>query len=154
MSLTAVMYDSTGLQRNRSIKPLRFAAKMEPASQEQPLLDPVEIGKQRWSLLKSALKNILLIPIPPAIGYLLFDKTGITAQISHLHSSLHNIIGHEGFGHVGLCFSVHYLVNAGRDIWNALKLPILVKINKPKGQANSGEEAASKTAPPLADKGA
>jgi hypothetical protein len=67
------------------------------------------------------LKNIAMIPVFPLVGFLSLDYTGVTEFLANQSEALKQILG-EGFGHVGLCFSVHYFINAGKSFWKALKL--------------------------------
>lgn len=110
--------------------PLRF--RCEPSLLEAIPKSGREYGAQSQKLLWKSLKNLLLFPIPPAIGFLLFDSTGITHSIANLHPSFHQIIGHEGLGHAGLCFGLHYLVQSGRALWQAVTLPLPVQNTQPK----------------------
>jgi hypothetical protein len=116
----------------RSVPKVRFRCEM-PETPPEPLpKTPREYEAASRKLLWKSLKNLALFPIPPAIGYLMFDCSGLTQSISSLHPSLHQIIGHEGFGHAGLCFGLHYLVQSGKALWQAVTLPIPVKKTQPK----------------------
>jgi hypothetical protein len=78
---------------------------------------------QRWRLVGesffSALKYFLLVPLFPLLGYYLLDQTGVSQWLITVGVIPGQILG-EGFGHVGLCFSIHYLFNGLREIGKAL----------------------------------
>lgn len=54
------------------------------------------------------------------------DRTGITDAIRSTWQPLSQIIGHEGFGHAGLCFALHYLIKAGSHVKALISQPIIV----------------------------
>lgn len=76
-------------------------------------------GYRKGQLMK-ALRNILLIPVLPFIGYFGLDATGVTESIAQKSPAMERILG-EGFGHAGLCFSLHYVMGAGSHLWRAAK---------------------------------
>lgn len=55
----------------------------------------------------SALKFFSLVPLFPLLGYYLIDQTGLSHAMVMQGLIPREILG-EGFGHVGLCFSIHY----------------------------------------------
>lgn len=65
-------------------------------------------------------KNLLLVPLFPMVGYICLDQTGISSALSDAGLIPHAILG-EGFGHVGLCFSIHYFATAIQLAWKACK---------------------------------
>jgi hypothetical protein len=69
----------------------------------------------------AALKYFLLVPVFPFLGYWLLDQTGCSAWLVSSGFVPQAILG-EGFGHVGLCFSIHYLFSGLHAIWKALSL--------------------------------
>lgn len=68
-----------------------------------------------------AFRAILLVPALPLMGYWLLDQTGFSQWLIATGIMPAAILG-EGFGHVGLCFSIHYLFTALRFGWKALAL--------------------------------
>ena len=80
---------------------------------------PQQASRRRW--LRIAGKNLLMVPVAPMIGYLLFDATGVTAAIAGMNPVLHQILG-EGFGHVGLCYSAHNVLTAGKAFFRAFQV--------------------------------
>lgn len=69
----------------------------------------------------SALKFFLLVPLFPVAGYCLLDQTGVS-QFLVGHGVIPQPILGEGFGHVGLCFSVHYVFSGLRSLVKGLGL--------------------------------
>jgi hypothetical protein len=67
----------------------------------------------------SAAKFFLLVPLCPVIGYFLLDQTGFSGFLVRQGLIPHAILG-EGFGHVGLCFSVHYVFNGVKALIKGL----------------------------------
>lgn len=65
-------------------------------------------------------KSVILIPVFPVLGYYGMDQTGVSAFMVQQGWMPHQVLG-EGFGHVGLCFSLHYVVNAGRFLYKACR---------------------------------
>ncbi|MBX2860868.1 MAG: hypothetical protein KTR14_06520 [Vampirovibrio sp.] len=65
--------------------------------------------------LRLVVLNVLKFPLPPLIGYFLLDATGVTASIAQVNPVIFKIMG-EGFGHAGLCFSIHYFVQAASHL--------------------------------------
>lgn len=63
----------------------------------------------------SALKSFTLVPLFPFLGYYLLDQTGVSLQLVNMGLIPKAILG-EGFGHVGLCFSIHYIFTGARDL--------------------------------------
>jgi hypothetical protein len=80
---------------------------------------------QRWRLVGesslSALKFFLLVPLFPLLGYYLLDQTGFSQWLITAGVIPGQVLG-EGFGHVGLCFSIHYLFNGLREIGKAIHI--------------------------------
>ncbi len=74
------------------------------------------LSESRKKHFKLSLKNMLLIPVLPLVGYYGLDATGITELLVHHNPVLFRIMG-EGFGHAGLCFSLHYVINACKHLW-------------------------------------
>jgi hypothetical protein len=72
----------------------------------------------RAGYLKRGLRSLLMIPVFPLAGYLLMDQTGLSQWIVQVGLLPARMVG-EGFGHVGLCFSVHYVINAVRFLRKA-----------------------------------
>lgn len=70
---------------------------------------------------KIALKSFLYVPLFPLLGYYLMDQTGISQWMIATGIVPAQILG-EGFGHVGLCFSIHYLFNGLKAVWKMLTL--------------------------------
>ncbi len=91
----------------------------------RPMILPESFGfrffmsASRKAHFKLSLKNILLIPVLPLIGYFCLDATGVTDMVIHHNPIMQRIMG-EGFGHAGLCFSLHYVLQAGRHFWLGL----------------------------------
>jgi hypothetical protein len=75
-------------------------------------------GNVYWG---QAAKNLLLIPIFPLCGYVLMDQTGISHALVQSGLVPRAILG-EGFGHVGLCFSIHYLATAIQCLWKGFRV--------------------------------
>ncbi|HEY9745045.1 MAG TPA: hypothetical protein V6C99_02380 [Oculatellaceae cyanobacterium] len=75
-------------------------------------------GNVYWSL---AVKNLLLVPVFPLLGYVLMDQTGVSQALINCGLIPKAILG-EGFGHVGLCFSIHYLAAALQCLWKGFRL--------------------------------
>lgn len=69
----------------------------------------------------AALKSILLVPVFPLLGYWFLDQTGFSEWLVGTGFVPSAILG-EGFGHVGLCFSIHYLFTGLRSGWKAISL--------------------------------
>lgn len=69
----------------------------------------------------AALKSFLLVPLLPLLGYWLLDQTGVSQWLVEIGIIPAAILG-EGFGHVGLCFSIHYLFNGILSGWKALRV--------------------------------
>ena len=92
----------------------------DKSSLETPLtadIDSPSMG--RVEHFKESLKNMLMIPVLPAIGYLGLDATGISGFLTQDSAALKTILG-EGFGHAGLCFSLHYVLSAGWHFWKGI----------------------------------
>jgi hypothetical protein len=66
-------------------------------------------------------KHLLMAPVFPMAGYLLLDQTGISHFLVQAGWIPKIVLG-EGFGHVGLCFSLHYVVNAVKAVSQQLFL--------------------------------
>jgi len=71
--------------------------------------------------LVKALRYALLVPVLPLVGYFAFDATGLTSLMIGHNTMLTRIIG-EGFGHAGMCFSLHYVFQSGKHLWKSLQL--------------------------------
>ena len=85
------------------------------------LLPPVQ-RKRHWNFYgQQALKNLLLVPIFPLCGYVLLDQTGVSQALVSYQIVPKAILG-EGFGHVGLCFSIHYFAAALQALWKGYRL--------------------------------
>jgi hypothetical protein len=63
----------------------------------------------------SAFRALLLVPLFPLLGYYLLDQTGISQALVHAGWIPKPILG-EGFGHVGLCFSLHYILDGAKGL--------------------------------------
>ena len=63
----------------------------------------------------SALKAFLMVPLFPVLGYCLLDQTGFSQTLVKTGFIPTAILG-EGFGHVGLCFSLHYVLDGFRGV--------------------------------------
>ncbi len=70
---------------------------------------------------KIALKSFLFVPLFPLLGHYLIDQTGISQWLIATGIVPAQILG-EGFGHVGLCFSIHYLFTGLKAVWKMLAL--------------------------------
>ena len=68
----------------------------------------------------AALKCFLLVPVCPLLGYYLLDLTGFSHWLVTQGLIPARILG-EGFGHVGLCFSIHYVFTGVREFYRALR---------------------------------
>ncbi|MBY0404885.1 MAG: hypothetical protein K2X66_13375 [Cyanobacteria bacterium] len=117
------------------VVPLRFKAEPEPkdSSITIPASSPVkvdgkvlEVGdvqaplpKNRKHFFVKGLKNLILVPVLPLSMYYGLDATGVTDFLGDKSEAMKRILG-EGFGHAGLCFSLHYVFNAGKSFWQAL----------------------------------
>lgn len=100
-----------------SVKPISIQI-----SKPAPLAAPISNrGNLSGEYLLSALKYFLLVPLFPLLGYCLLDQTGISQWLITVGVIPAEILG-EGFGHVGLCFSIHYLFSGLQAIWKALSL--------------------------------
>lgn len=69
----------------------------------------------------AALKCFLLVPVFPMLGYYLLDQTGFSHWLVTQGLIPARILG-EGFGHVGLCFSIHYVFTGFREVYRAVRL--------------------------------
>lgn len=87
---------------------------------ELPTTPPLLL-KATSSYWAEAGRNLVLVPIFPLCGSLLLDQTGVSASLVQSGLIPQSILG-EGFGHVGLCFSIHYLAAALQCVWRALQL--------------------------------
>lgn len=85
-----------------------FGVLPEEKQEMKPIQD---VKTRRKKHFKTSLKNFLLIPLFPIIGYFAFDAPGITDRITERSAPMSRIMG-EGVGHIGACFSAHYLVNS------------------------------------------
>jgi hypothetical protein len=77
--------------------------------------------KKRAFHLTKALRYGLMVPVLPLAGYFLLDATGLTNLIIGHNTILARIIG-EGFGHAGMCFSLHYVFQSGKHFWKSVQL--------------------------------
>ena len=64
------------------------------------------------------MRYFLLVPVCPFLGYWLLDQTGFTQALIDWNIVPQAILG-EGFGHVGLCFSIHYMASGLQALWKA-----------------------------------
>lgn len=74
---------------------------------------------QSKSEFLSALKSFLMVPLCPMLGYYLLDQTGISQAMVTQGLIPQEILG-EGFGHVGLCFSIHYAFNGVQSLFKGV----------------------------------
>lgn len=95
------------------------SAKPLPIQLIQPQEKAVETIKPATTHWWAALKYLLLVPLFPLLGYYLLDQSGFSQWLIQMGIVPQAILG-EGFGHVGLCFSIHYLVSAACAVWKAL----------------------------------
>ncbi|HEY9687073.1 MAG TPA: hypothetical protein V6C52_08880 [Coleofasciculaceae cyanobacterium] len=65
-------------------------------------------------------RNLLLIPVFPVLGYYGLDQSGVSDFLVSHGLMIREILG-EGFGHVGLCFSLHYVMNAAGALYKACR---------------------------------
>jgi hypothetical protein len=72
-----------------------------------------------WTACRKGLLYALLVPVFPLLGYYLLDQTGISHFLMTRGIIPAGILG-EGFGHVGLCFSIHYVGKSFQYFWKAL----------------------------------
>jgi len=115
----------TAVGMPRYVSRARFSAeekKTEPLI--PPAIDLTNGTKTRREHLKLALKNLVMIPILPATLLIGLDQTpgmsvSITDYIAHDNPAMTRVLG-EGFGHAGLCFSLHFVFNAGRHLWKSI----------------------------------
>ena len=73
-----------------------------------------------FNALKKAARNLVMVPVFPVIGYVLLDQPGISQYLMQ-HGIIPKAVLGEGFGHVGLCFSLHYVIHAVKTIGNATR---------------------------------
>lgn len=71
--------------------------------------------------LMAALKYLVLVPVFPLLGYYLLDQTGVSHWLVSQGLIPARILG-EGFGHVGLCFSIHYVFTALGELLKAARI--------------------------------
>lgn len=76
---------------------------------------------QSVPFLMAALKCFILVPLFPMAGYYLLDQTGFSHWLVVQGLIPERILG-EGFGHVGLCFSIHYVFTGFRELLRAFCL--------------------------------
>jgi hypothetical protein len=69
----------------------------------------------------AAVKCFVLVPIFPMAGYYLLDQTGVSHWLMVQGIIPAGILG-EGFGHVGLCFSIHYVFTGFRELFRGFRL--------------------------------
>lgn len=100
-----------------SVKPLPVSVASQEAPQSDSLLRRRSAGRYGWL----ALKSFLLVPLFPLVGFWLLDQTGFSQWLIGTGFMPEAILG-EGFGHVGLCFSIHYLFTGFRAAWKAISL--------------------------------
>ena len=81
---------------------------------------PSATGLRRKVYLKRGLKNLVMIPILPLSGYFLLDATGVTNLLIGHSPMMTRILG-EGFGHAGLCFSLHYVFESVKYFYKGLR---------------------------------
>lgn len=68
-----------------------------------------------------ACKHFLYVPLFPLAGHYMLDQSGLSQWLMAVGIIPAQILG-EGFGHVGLCFSIHYLFTGCKALWKALQL--------------------------------
>jgi hypothetical protein len=68
----------------------------------------------------AALKCFFLVPVFPMLGYYLLDQTGFSHWMIVQGLIPARILG-EGFGHVGLCFSIHYVFTGFHEMFRAFR---------------------------------
>ena len=71
--------------------------------------------------LVSAVKYFCLVPVFPLLGFYMLDQTGFSHWLVAQGLIPVEILG-EGFGHVGLCFSIHYVFTGFRELFRAIRL--------------------------------
>ncbi|MBY0449979.1 MAG: hypothetical protein K2X01_05075 [Cyanobacteria bacterium] len=98
---------------------LLFAAQTAK-HQPQAQISEGDTFTSRQKSLRYAAKNALLIPVLPLAGYWGLDATGVTETIASHSPMMERILG-EGFGHAGLCFSLHFVLQAVQGVYYALK---------------------------------
>jgi hypothetical protein len=84
--------------------------------------------KRQWTrvhqakpFLLTGCKALILVPIFPMLGYYLLDQSGLSHWMV-VHGLIPDRILGEGFGHVGLCFSIHYVFKGLRQLFRAGKI--------------------------------
>ncbi len=98
---------------------LLFTAEV-PKHQSQAETSEGDTFTKRQKSLCYAAKNAILIPVLPLAGYWGLDATGVTETIASHSPMMERILG-EGFGHAGLCFSLHFVLQAVRGVYYAIK---------------------------------
>ena len=81
---------------------------------------PSRTTERKLYLIKG-LRNICLIPVLPLVMYLALDASGFSSFLASQSDMLKRMWG-EGFGHAGLCFSLHFVLDASKSFWKAWRL--------------------------------
>ena len=87
-------------------------------SMPSPQTSPTRAVQQE-SHLMLGLRALLMVPLFPLLGYWLLDQTGVSQSLVAAGVIPQPILG-EGFGHVGLCMSIHYLIQGGQSLARAI----------------------------------
>lgn len=74
-------------------------------------LFPASNSQEGLKAFKNGLKYAVLVPVFPLMGYYLLDQTGVSSLLMTYGIIPQAILG-EGFGHVGLCFAIHYVIKS------------------------------------------
>ncbi len=96
---------------------LNFGQNKPTVAQSIEMLERREARKAHFL---QCLKNFLMIPVVPLVGYFCLDQTGVTALMTQHSPMMHHIMG-EGFGHIGACFSLHYVFKSFSHFGKAIK---------------------------------
>lgn len=94
-----------------TISPTIPAMDYKPSATSARALSSPKKAQKPPATWSAFFKNLLLAPLFPMAGYLLLDQTGIS-QFFVQQGFIPSAVLGEGFGHVGLCFSFHYVLNA------------------------------------------
>jgi hypothetical protein len=103
---------------------VRFAAKPEvlPVTTEKPEAEKADAANNSPQYhLRQGLINAAKVPVLPILFYYSLDATGVTDALAANGEAWSRILG-EGFGHAGLCFSIHYVINAAKSFSKAVTL--------------------------------
>lgn len=96
---------------------LSWQALNPSADEASPVSRGLVVGRSHFL---SALKAFLLVPLFPLAGYWLLDQTGISHALVKGGLIPSAILG-EGFGHVGLCFSLHYILDGIKGLMRGVQ---------------------------------